>query len=81
MQPGPRDHLAQGPRLRRRSLHYALFALVVLHAFAYGALLRMTCPFTVLLAVIVMDQEVRQVLGAPLLFAVAGPQGRRCKRF
>jgi sulfoxide reductase heme-binding subunit YedZ len=32
-------------------LNYALFALVVLHAFFYGALLRMNSPFTLLLII------------------------------
>jgi sulfoxide reductase heme-binding subunit YedZ len=44
-------------------LNYALFALVVAHAFFYGALLRMTSPFTVLLFLSVITVFVGQVLG------------------
>ena len=44
-------------------LNYVLFCLVVLHAFFYGALLRMTSPFTVLLILLVGGVLVAQVLG------------------
>ena len=44
-------------------LNYALFALVVLHAFFYGALLRMESPFTLLLVFIVVAVFVGQVAG------------------
>jgi sulfoxide reductase heme-binding subunit YedZ len=44
-------------------LNYALFALVVLHAFFYGALLRMTSPFTLLLFFIVIAVFVGQAVG------------------
>lgn len=44
-------------------LNYALFALVVLHAFSYGALLRMTSPFTLLLSFIVIAVFVGQAVG------------------
>lgn len=38
---------------RLQRLNYALFALVVLHAFFYGAFLRSTSPFTALLLIII----------------------------
>jgi sulfoxide reductase heme-binding subunit YedZ len=44
-------------------LNYAVFALVVVHAFFYGALLRMTSPFTVLLLLSVGAVSAGQVLG------------------
>jgi sulfoxide reductase heme-binding subunit YedZ len=44
-------------------LNYALFALVVLHAFFYGALLRMTSPFTLLLISTVIAVFVGQAVG------------------
>jgi DMSO/TMAO reductase YedYZ heme-binding membrane subunit len=44
-------------------LNYVLFCLVVLHAFFYGALLRMTSPFTVLLILLVGGVFVAQALG------------------
>jgi sulfoxide reductase heme-binding subunit YedZ len=44
-------------------LNYALFALVILHAFFYGALLRMTSPFTVLLIPSVVTVFVGQAVG------------------
>jgi DMSO/TMAO reductase YedYZ heme-binding membrane subunit len=43
--------------------NYALFALVVLHAVFYGALLRTTSPFTVLLFSIVAAVLVAQAAG------------------
>ena len=44
-------------------LNYATFALVVLHAFFYGALLRVTSPFTVLLLLSVIAVSGGQALG------------------
>jgi methionine sulfoxide reductase heme-binding subunit len=44
-------------------LNYALFALVVLHAFFYGALLRTTSPFTLLLFFVVVAVFVGQAAG------------------
>src|SRR5262245_11048644 len=44
-------------------LTYMLFALVVLHAFFYGALLRMTSPFTLLLVLSVIAVCVGQAMG------------------
>jgi sulfoxide reductase heme-binding subunit YedZ len=44
-------------------LNYALFALVVLHAFFYGALLRVTSPFTFLLGLSVIAVLVGQTAG------------------
>lgn len=48
---------------RFQRLNYALFALVVLHAFFYGALLRMTAPFTLVLIGIVTAVLVGQLVG------------------
>ncbi len=48
---------------RLQRLNYALFALVVLHAFFYGALLRMTSPFTLLLVLSAVAVFVGQVMG------------------
>jgi methionine sulfoxide reductase heme-binding subunit len=47
-------------------LNYALFALVVLHAICYGALLRMTSPFTVVLVVTVLAVLLGQAIGIRL---------------
>jgi DMSO/TMAO reductase YedYZ heme-binding membrane subunit len=44
-------------------LTYALFGLVVLHAFFYGALLRMTSPFTLLLILSAVTVVVGQAIG------------------
>jgi DMSO/TMAO reductase YedYZ heme-binding membrane subunit len=44
-------------------LNYALFALVVLHAFFYGALLRVTSTFTLLLLAIVIAVLAGQLVG------------------
>jgi sulfoxide reductase heme-binding subunit YedZ len=44
-------------------LNYTLFALVVLHAVFYGALLRMTSPFTLLLIFTVITVFVGQAVG------------------
>jgi sulfoxide reductase heme-binding subunit YedZ len=43
--------------------NYATFALVVFHAFFYGALLRVTSPFTVLLLIAVIAVSFGQALG------------------
>jgi sulfoxide reductase heme-binding subunit YedZ len=48
---------------RLQRLNYTLFALVVLHAFFYGALLRMTSPFTLVLAFTVAAVFVGQAAG------------------
>jgi methionine sulfoxide reductase heme-binding subunit len=48
---------------RLQRLNYALFVLAVLHAFFYGALLRMTSPFTLLLLVIVVAVFAGQAAG------------------
>jgi sulfoxide reductase heme-binding subunit YedZ len=48
---------------RLQRLNYALFALVALHAFFYGALLRMTSPFTRLLFIVVIAVFVGQAVG------------------
>jgi DMSO/TMAO reductase YedYZ heme-binding membrane subunit len=44
-------------------LNYALFALVAVHAFFYGALLRTESPYTVLLIVSVFGVFVGQSMG------------------
>jgi DMSO/TMAO reductase YedYZ heme-binding membrane subunit len=44
-------------------LNYALFALVVLHAFFYGALVRMSSPFTLLGLLTVIAVVVAQLVG------------------
>jgi sulfoxide reductase heme-binding subunit YedZ len=51
------------PWKRLQRLNYALFALVIAHAFFYGALLRMTSPFTLLLGVSVIAVFVGQATG------------------
>lgn len=47
-------------------LNYALFLLVVLHAFFYGALLRITSPFTLVLIVTVIAVLAGQTVGIAL---------------
>ena len=47
-------------------LNYALFALVILHAFFYGALLRLESPFTLLLALSVIAAFSGQIVGVRL---------------
>jgi sulfoxide reductase heme-binding subunit YedZ len=47
-------------------LNYALFALVILHAFFYGALLRVTSPFTLLLGVSIVAVFAGQAVGVSL---------------
>ena len=44
-------------------LNYVLFALVVVHAFFYGALLRETSPYTILLGLIVIAVVAGQLIG------------------
>ncbi|HYN09777.1 MAG TPA: ferric reductase-like transmembrane domain-containing protein [Vicinamibacterales bacterium] len=51
------------PWKRLQRLNYALFALVILHAFFYGALLRVTSPFTLLLGFCVITVFVGQAMG------------------
>ncbi len=53
-----------GPWKWLQRLNYALFALVLLHAFFYGAPVRVTSPFSVLLVIIVFAVLVGQALGA-----------------
>jgi sulfoxide reductase heme-binding subunit YedZ len=48
---------------RLQRLNYALFALVIAHAFFYGALLRETSPYTILLGLSVIGVVVAQGLG------------------
>jgi methionine sulfoxide reductase heme-binding subunit len=48
---------------RLQRLNYVLFALVVVHAFFYGALLRETSPYTILLGLIVIAVIVAQGMG------------------
>ncbi|HEV8534321.1 MAG TPA: ferric reductase-like transmembrane domain-containing protein [Candidatus Limnocylindria bacterium] len=52
---------ASWKRLQR--LNYALFALVLAHAFFYGALLRMTSPYTLLLVLTVIAVFLGQAVG------------------
>jgi sulfoxide reductase heme-binding subunit YedZ len=51
------------PWKRLQRLNYALFALVILHAFFYGALLRVTSPFTLLLGLSIIAVFVGQAVG------------------
>jgi sulfoxide reductase heme-binding subunit YedZ len=55
--------LTARPWKRLHRLNYALFALVLAHAFFYGALLRMTSPFTLLLALSIAVVFVGQAVG------------------
>ncbi|HEV8670326.1 MAG TPA: ferric reductase-like transmembrane domain-containing protein [Candidatus Limnocylindria bacterium] len=56
--------LLKAPRWKwLQRLNYVLVALVLAHAFFYGALLRMTSPFTLLLAVAVAAVIIGQVIG------------------
>lgn len=48
---------------RLQRLNYILFALVIVHAFFYGALLRETSPYTILLGLGVVTVVVGQALG------------------
>ncbi len=51
---------------RIQRLNYILFPLVVVHAVLYGALLRLTSPYTALLGVSVVAALVGQVVGIRL---------------
>jgi sulfoxide reductase heme-binding subunit YedZ len=67
---------------RIQRLNYALFALVIAHAFFYGALLRTTSPFTLLLLLSVSAVFVGQAVGA-WLWRRRHPQttaGRRARQ-
>jgi sulfoxide reductase heme-binding subunit YedZ len=55
--------LKAGPWKWLQRLNYALFALVILHAFFYGALLRMTSPYTLLLGLNVIAVFIGQAVG------------------
>ena len=71
---------------RLQRLNYALFALVIVHAFFYGALLRETSPYTILLGLgvvaVVVGQGVgiwlfrRRYAGKPAQSAAAAVSGR-----
>ena len=54
------------PWKRLQRLNYALFALVIAHAFFYGALLRVTSPYTLLLGLTVIAVFVGQAVGVCL---------------
>lgn len=58
--------LKAGRWKRLQRLNYALFALVVLHAVFYGALLRMTSPFTLVLLVTIGAVLLGQAVGIRL---------------
>jgi DMSO/TMAO reductase YedYZ heme-binding membrane subunit len=67
---------------RIQRLNYALFALVIAHAFFYGALLRMTSPFTLLLLLSAIAVFVGQAVGVWLwrqrhARTTAGQRGRQ----
>lgn len=67
------------PWKRLQRLNYALFALVLLHAFFYGALLRVTSHFTLLLGLSVIAVFVGQAVGVWLWrrrYSRAGPGPR-----
>ena len=51
---------------RLQRLNYALVALVIAHAFFYGALLRTSSPFTLLLGLSVVAVLVGQAVGIRL---------------
>jgi methionine sulfoxide reductase heme-binding subunit len=51
---------------RIQRLNYAVFALVIAHAFFYGALLRTTSPYTVLLGIGVIAVVIGQAAGVVL---------------
>jgi sulfoxide reductase heme-binding subunit YedZ len=55
--------LGARPWKRLQRLNYALFVLVIAHAFFYGALLRTTSPFTLLLGLSVLVVFVGQAVG------------------
>jgi methionine sulfoxide reductase heme-binding subunit len=58
--------LKAGPWKTLQRLNYALFALVIAHAFFYGALLRATSPYTLLLLLGVCAVFVGQAMGVRL---------------
>jgi methionine sulfoxide reductase heme-binding subunit len=60
---GALRELTAKPWKRLQRLNYALFVLVVVHAFFYGALLRTTSPFTALLLFTVIAVLVGQTAG------------------
>lgn len=51
---------------RLQRLNYVLFALVIVHAFFYGALLRETSPYTILLGLTVIAVVAGQLAGVRL---------------
>ena len=51
------------PWKRLQRLNYALFALVIAHAFFYGALLRLQSPYTILLGLSVIAVFAGQAVG------------------
>jgi sulfoxide reductase heme-binding subunit YedZ len=55
--------LRAGPWKRLQRLNYVLFGLVIAHAFYYGALSRLTSPFTLLLGISVVAVFVGQAVG------------------
>jgi sulfoxide reductase heme-binding subunit YedZ len=55
--------LTARPWKRLQRLNYALFGLVIAHAVFYGALLRMTSPFTLLLVLSIIAVVAAQVVG------------------
>jgi sulfoxide reductase heme-binding subunit YedZ len=55
--------LRAGPWKRFQRLNYVLFGLVIAHAFYYGALSRLTSPFTLLLGLSVVAVFVGQAVG------------------
>jgi methionine sulfoxide reductase heme-binding subunit len=55
--------LKAGPWKWLQRLNYALFALVIAHAFFYGALLRLQSPYKLLLLLSVIAVLVGQALG------------------
>ena len=55
--------LKAGPWKWLQRMNYALFVLVVAHAFFYGALLRTTSPFTLLLELTVIAVFIGQMAG------------------
>jgi len=55
--------LKAGPWKRLQRLNYLLFGMVIAHAFFYGALLRTTSPYTLLLALSVTAVFVGQAVG------------------
>jgi DMSO/TMAO reductase YedYZ heme-binding membrane subunit len=58
--------LKAGPWKQIQRLNYALFALVLLHAFFYGALLRASSPYTLLLGLSVLAVFAGQAVGIRL---------------